>query len=467
MTLIDEPPGPSSRLPGHMAPSDAVMWDIEREPQLRSTVVAVALLDQAPDWDRLEHRLRSVTRQVPRLRQRVVTVPVPGALPLWVDDQAFDLSYHLRRVSVPEPGGLRQVLDLAQPLAMAAFDPARPLWEFTVVEGMAGGRAALIQKFHHTITDGVGAVQLAMTMLDARREGDPPSTAEVESSGETSALADVARAVWRAPGGAVRSSWDVARDPFGASGRALGLARSIVKTVAPVPASESTLLGGRSLARTFDTIEVPLADLRAAAHVAGGTVNDAFMASVVEGLRRYHQRHDCEIDVLRLNMPVSLRSSQDPMGGNHWAPARFSVPAAIDDPVTRMQRLGELSRGWRQEPALAHTDAIAWCLHCLPHVLTTSVMGAMLRHVDTVVTDVPGLVDPAYLAGAEVLEQYAFAPTGGAALNVSLVSHLDRACIGVVVDRAAIPDEDVVVACLVEGIDDVVSVAAHHPVRTA
>ncbi len=450
-----------------MAPSDAVMWDIEREPQLRSTVVAVALLDQAPDWDRLRDRLQSGTRQVLRLRQRVVTLPVPGALPLWVDDQTFDLSYHLRRVSVPDPGGLRQVLDLAQPLAMAAFDPARPLWEFTVVEDMAGGRAALIQKFHHTITDGVGAVQMALTMLDARRDGDPPPAPEVEAGDETSALVNAARAIWRAPAGAARSSWDVARDPFGASGRALELARSIVKTVAPVPASESSLLGARSLARTFDTIEVPLADLRAAAHVAGGTVNDAFLASVVEGLRRYHQRHDCEIGALRLNMPVSLRTAQDPMGGNHWAPARFSVPADIDDPVTRMQRLGELARDWRHEPALAHTDAIAWCLHCLPQAVTTSVMGAMLRHVDVVVTDIPGLVAPAYLAGAEVLEQYAFAPTGGAALNVSLVSHLDRACIGVVVDRAAVPDEDVVVACLVEGIEDVVSVVGHHPVRTA
>ncbi len=450
-----------------MAPSDAVMWDIERDPQLRSTVVAVAVLDQAPDRVRLDDRLRSVCRQVPRLRQRVVTLPVRPTLPLWVDDPTFDLSYHLRWVSAPAPGGLRQVLDMAQPLAMAAFDPARPLWEFTVVEGVAGGRAALILKFHHTITDGVGAVQLAMTMFDAQREGAPAPTSEAEASPESSALTDAARALWRTPAGAVRSSWDVVRDPFGATGRALGMARSIVKLVTPMPESQTGMLGARSLARTFDTIELPLADLRAAAHAARGTVNDAFMASVVEGLRRYHQHHDAEIHALRINMPVNLRTDQDPMGGNHWAPARFSVPADIDDPVRRMQRLGELARGWRHEPALAHTDAVAWCLHCLPQPLTVSVMGAMLRHVDTVVTDVPGLVTRSYLAGAEVLEQYAFAPTGGAALNVSLVSHLDRACIGVVVDRAAIPDEDVLVACLLEGIDDVVSVVGHHPVRTA
>src|SRR5207248_11186032 len=158
------------RFDRRMSDADALMWAIEKDPLLRSTITAIAVLERAPDRERFTERMERASRLIPRLRQRVVASPLVPAPPRWVVDPNFDLRYHLRWVQAPAPGSLRTLLDLAEPIAMQGFDRARPLWEFTVVEGLADGKAALIQKLHHSITDGVGAIKIAMHMLDLERE---------------------------------------------------------------------------------------------------------------------------------------------------------------------------------------------------------------------------------------------------------------------------------------------------------
>src|SRR5207253_8890391 len=136
------------RFEDRMSDADALMWGIEKDPLLRSTITAIAVLDSSPDRDRFTDKIERASRLIPRLRQRVVASPLVAAPPRWVVDPDFDLRYHLRWVRAPEPASLRTLLDLAEPLAMQGFDRARPLWEFTVVEGLADGKAALIQKSH-------------------------------------------------------------------------------------------------------------------------------------------------------------------------------------------------------------------------------------------------------------------------------------------------------------------------------
>jgi len=169
------------RYEDRMSDSDALMWTIEKDAMLRSTITAVAVLDRTPDRDRLRDLLDRGSRLVPRLRQRVRANPLSIAPPRWEVDPAFDLDYHVRFVRAPEPGDLRAVLDLAQPIAMAGFDRARPLWEATVVEDMADGRAALIMKVHHAITDGVGSIKLALIMFELERDPAPSDLPEVPS----------------------------------------------------------------------------------------------------------------------------------------------------------------------------------------------------------------------------------------------------------------------------------------------
>src|SRR3954447_8283868 len=158
------------RFEERMSDADALMWTIEKDPLLRSTITAVSILDSSPDADRLVESLDRATRLVPRLRQRVVSNSLSIAPPRWEFDPNYDLDYHLRWMKAPREGTLRDLLDIAQPIAMQGFDRARPLWEFVVVDGLADGRAGVIIKMLHAITDGVGAVKIAMHLFDLERD---------------------------------------------------------------------------------------------------------------------------------------------------------------------------------------------------------------------------------------------------------------------------------------------------------
>src|SRR5688500_291242 len=148
-----------------MNDSEAIMWAVESDPFLRTDFTNITLLTSAPDPARLRAGLERAIQIFPPLRQRVARPPLGLAPPQWADDPDFDLRYHLRRLSVSPPGELRQILDLAAQLAAMPLDRARPLWELTVIEGMAGGRAAVLQRLHHTLTDGVGGMKLLRCLL--------------------------------------------------------------------------------------------------------------------------------------------------------------------------------------------------------------------------------------------------------------------------------------------------------------
>src|SRR4051794_22381639 len=147
------------RFDRRMSESEGLMWRLESDPTLSSTFGDVTIVDRPPDMAILRSRLAAALTTVPRLRPRgqpatISRVSPLWAAPSWVADPDFDLDYHLRRVALPAPGSLRQLLDIATLITSDPFDRWRPLWSFTVVEGLKGGQAALVQKLHHTIADG-------------------------------------------------------------------------------------------------------------------------------------------------------------------------------------------------------------------------------------------------------------------------------------------------------------------------
>src|SRR5947209_4657213 len=158
--------------PRDMDPVDYLLMRGEHDPRGRSAMLSAALLDVVPDFDRLGLAFERASRVVLRLRQRVVVPALPLGSPKWIVDPDFDLSYHLRRIRLPEPGTIRQVLDFAQPLHTAPLDMARPLWEAYLVEGITEGdvRAALVLKMNHAVTDGVGGIEMANQIYDAERD---------------------------------------------------------------------------------------------------------------------------------------------------------------------------------------------------------------------------------------------------------------------------------------------------------
>ncbi len=227
----------------------------------------------------------------------------------------------------------------------------------------------------------------------------------------------------------------------------------------PVADTLSPIMVRRGLGRHLDMIAVDLAALKAAGTAVGSTLNDAFVASVTGGLRRYHELHGAPVTQLRVTMPVSTRREEDPAGGNRFTLERFTLPAGEADPGTRVRMTGWQCRAARYEEALPLSDAVAGVLNLLP----SGVVGAMLKHVDFVASDVPGVPVPLYLAGARIRGSYAFGPTTGAALNVTLFSYQGTCCIGCNIDTAAVPDPDVLVDCLRQGFDEVLALSGDHP----
>jgi WS/DGAT/MGAT family acyltransferase len=448
----------------HVSEADAFTLALERDPGLRATIVAVAVLDRSPAWERLVARMDRATKLVPSFRCRLVASPLGLAPPRWVEDPDFDLSWHLRRIRLRAGADIPDLWDLARTMAMDAFDHDRPLWEFTLVEGLPDGRAAWVLKVHHALTDGIGGIQIAAHVVDLTRDGpDPEPLADPSPVRRARPLEPLAEAIGhdlRAAAGvgadAVRGApgtvWRWLRDPLGSSADALFEVGSILRTVRPVTDTRSPVMVERSLHRHFEAVDVPLDALHAAAARHGATLNDAFLAALAGGLRRYHEAHTACVNWLRVTMPISVRGPDDGPGGNRVTLVRLDLPVGVTDPVRRLAIIHAICDAERHEPALGRSEAIAGVLNRLPIGIT----GGMLHHVDLLASNVPGIEAEVFVAGARLDAFYAFGATLGSAANITLLSSRGVCHVGIVTDGAAVPDPDVFAACVRDGFDEVV-----------
>lgn len=428
---------------------------------LRSTIVTVLVLDTSPDWDRLVATVDRGVRVAPRFRQRLVGVPLGLAPPRWVPDRDFDLFWHVRRAVLSAPGDLSAALEFARTEVMSAFDPARPLWRFTVLDGLDGSRSALVLKVHHSMTDGIGGIQIADEIFDFARAGTVRGPVTDEPAPSGSGLRDIVGWNWSACSELVRdgiaSAPTIARrvltNPIGAFRDGGALAMSLFHLARPVAQTLSPVMTGRSLGRRLAVLDVPLPDLHRAAHRAGCTVNDAFLGAVLIGLRAYHGKYGAKSEFLRVGVPISLRTDADPIGGNRITIVRVVVPADIPGTGELMRALGAAVERWRDEPAVPWSNSVAAILNRLP----TAILTAMFKHVDFIASDVPGSPAALFVAGAEIDRMYAFGPTTGTAFNITLVSHAGTCCVGVNADTAAVPDLPVLIDCLDTGFHTVIT----------
>jgi diacylglycerol O-acyltransferase / wax synthase len=451
----------------YMGASDAFTWYMERDPTLRSTVVVIIWLDRAPKWDLLVARIDRLSRLMPAARQRVVEPPFRLATPRWTHDPGFDLYRHLRRMAAPRPRTRDAILELARRSAVEPFDRDRPLWKLTLVGGMAGGEAALVLKFHHSLSDGVGGMASLAILADLQREpSDLGEMPPVPTGRALDSLALVADAVGATVSGYARLAWRGAEqvipallrwtlDPVGQARGAAAMAGSVYRTAWPDASTMSPLMRERSTERRLAMIEVALDDLKMAAKTIGVTVNDAYLAAVTGGLRRYHEHHGVAVGSLRAVMPISIRTDQDTDWGNRITLLRLAVPAAEPDPATRMRLLHGGAKAAREEPSLSVTGAIAGTLNLLP----VGYVGGILKHADFVASNVPGTSIPVYVAGSKVTGLFTFGPTIGTALNTTMMSYAGHCGIGINIDTAAVPDPDLMVACLREGFAEVTALA--------
>lgn len=456
--------------PSEMNPLETMMWRAEVDPRLRSPVIILDVLDTAPDWDRVVASHEWATRFVPRLRDRVLEPWGDWGTPAWVPDPDFALPHHLGRDEVALPGGRRELLDLAASMALTPFDRERPPWEARIVTGLEGGRAAYVLKVHHSVVDGLGLVQILRMLHSGVREHtvhpdhpEPdrhgPSRLGLTVTQATRAVAGVpARAAGVVSAGAGLLGRLVTRPLATVSDGSAFLGSALRAAVGPV-VPRSPLLRGRSLDRRFESLDVDLGTLKAAGRAAGGSLNDAYLAALLGGMRRYHQRFGAIPGHLAMGMPVNTRDRDDPVGGNHWAGTRFAAPLGDVDPADRILHVREIVRRTTGERVVDGLGLIAPLLAVLPPPLLALIQGGATSANDLQASNVPGMTGPAYLAGARIVRSYAFAPLPGGAAMTTLTSHGDTCCVAVTLDPAAITDPDAFLEDLRAGFAEVLALA--------
>jgi WS/DGAT/MGAT family acyltransferase len=472
----DGPPGLSWGADPGMSAFEIVMWRVDVDPKLRSTMMGVEILDSVPDTDRFIEAHEWATRMAPRLRERVVAPLFGTGTPHWALDPDFDLHYHLRFMSLPSGGGWRQLWELAEQSTMTPLDPQRPLWEVTLVSGLPDGRAGYFIKLHHALGDGLGITQLLSGLHSRTRDHtddkpwpDLPAKGTQESIGNAllRQVTDDVSAVGSAAGSAVRSVLgglgQAVRHPRTTVDDALAWTASARRVLSPPPGTPSPLLAPRSGTLRFRAVDVEFADFRAAGKVVGGTVNDAYLAALMGAFRLYHERmgHPVAPDAtMPVSVPVSVRRDDDAQGGNHFAPGRLAGPIGV---VGAEERVGAVHAAMalaRAEPALESADVFTPLLSRLPGEFVSRIAGDMTKQNDLQASNVPGLREDVFLAGAKIERIYPFAPLPGCAAMISMVTHGSTCCIGANLDGAAISDQDLFARCLVDGFAEVLAL---HP----
>lgn len=434
-----------------MSDVEALMWNLEKDPHLSASIANVTILDRTPDPERLRARLEAAVAMVPRLRQRVVPALGRLAPPEWRDDPDFDLDYHIRSMAVPAPGTMRALLDLAATIANHPFDRTRPLWEFVVIEGLEGGRAAMVQKLHHAIADGEGSIRMSEQFIDLSRDatspiavgGVPPES--IDASLVDTTVETLTHNLRRGLGVARRAVEGVAgivQHPSRAvalGSDSVALAQSAVRQLVITDHAHSPLWTERSLRRHIEVLQVPFDEAKTAAKALGGSLNDLFVTAAAGGAGAVHRAAGQPVEELRITMPVSTRKDGS-AGGNAFTPTRVLVPVDIEDPTARFLVVRDRLAPTKGERSLGIIDGLAGVANLLPTSALVRVARQQVETVDFAISNVRGAPFPLFIAGARMEANYPVGPTGGTAWNLTLMSYDGHLDIGLNADAGAVPD---------------------------
>lgn len=417
------------------------MWTLDAEPSLRSSFMGITFLDAPPDPVRMRARMIEAVEANPIMSERVVLSPFDLANPRWERDHTFDLDYHLRHVALPPPGTRRQLLDLAAVIYADPFDRSRPLWQFTVVEGLDGGGAALLAKMHHVISDGIGAVRLSVSFLDLSPTGD--------------SLAGPRRDPPAVPSRNLLETFaPVVTGTIGNVMRAPGTIRSLGRQLAVTDRARSPLWRERSNAHRFDLVSIDLDRTRGVARKLGGTVNDVYVAMIATAAGDYHRRLGEPVEELRMAMPISVRHDHE-VAGNAWIPARLLVPTGDMPAAERVAAIHELVGAARREPAGSLAEPLAMLVRHVPSPVLLRLARQQISTVDFACSNVRGAPFDLWISGAHVEGNHPMGPTAGAAFNATVLSYRDRLDLGLSCDTGAVGDPALLRDCIEEATEAV------------
>ena len=425
------------------------------------------------DYPELVRLVQERISFVPRYRQRIQTVPGRIANPVWVDDDHFDLGYHVRRSALPRPGSLDQLRELVARIVSRPLDRSRPLWEIYFVEGLADGQVALLSKSHQVLVDGMHTVDLGQVLLDTSAEPKELGGDEWHARGRPSPFSLMT--------GAVHDSLtrrgtltDTARSTTGGVlRRAAGAARSAGRVADALtnrtPSPESPIIGPLSQQRRVVTVRTDLADYRKIREAHGGTVNDVILATVTGALRSWLMtRGESMRGIREVRAVVPISVIDDEMEatamGSQIAAHFVDLPVAEASPVVRLHQVSysfQADKDSGRAVAANRLTSISGFAPATFHAIGSRVAARERRSYQLNVTNVPGPQAPLYAAGARMVQTYPVPPLlEGHPLAIGVTSYDGHVYYGMTADRDMLPDADLLGPCLREALDELVDSAS-------
>jgi WS/DGAT/MGAT family acyltransferase len=458
-----------------MSPTDAGFYYAESV-NTPMHVGSVTVFDgPVPSYGDVVRLLLAKIPQVPRYRQRVCAVPLQLGRPLWVDDEYFQILYHVRHTAVPQPGGAEQLRNLAGRVLAQRLDMSKPLWETWLVEGLEDGRWALINKVHHSMVDGVAGTDLMQLIFDVDPDAQhpeptaywnpppPPSTVSLVLGGvqdtlthplrQLAAAADLA-AIAAAPRGLWRA---------GATLRA-GLPALARQAMTPAARSLNGPIGPH---RRWAWTQTTLPEVKRVRSALGGTVNDVVLTAITHGFRALLERRGALRDglVVRSMVPVSVRRADERGALDNQVTAVFvDLPVAEPDPRARLDSVRrQMEEHKRLLNAVDARSIIAMGHFVAPTLLalgTRAGARAGQAWTQTVTTNVPGPRVPLYVLGRRMRSLYPYVPiAAGTRVTIGIYSYQEEMTFGINADFDAFGDIDVLADGIGQGVAGLVELA--------
>jgi len=424
--------------------------------------------DSGFDYDRLVELVADRIAFVPRYRQRLQAVPGRLANPAWVDDENFDLGYHVRRSALPRPGTMDQLRELVARIASRPLDRSRPLWECYFVEGLAEGRVALLTKSHQILVDGRETVDIGQVLLDTSPDQSSLGHDDWRPARTAGPLANALNAVTDSierPSTVlttVRANAEsVARQASSSRARVSEVANALAGR-GPI---HSTPVHRRlSQQRRFVAVRTELADYRHIREVHGGTVNDVILATLAGALRGWLMTRAESmggLKTVKAIVPMSVIDDELEATslGTQITGHMVHLPIAEPSPVVRLHQVSyDLKAHGDNGRAVSarRLSGIAGFAPTTFHALGSRLAAAELRrgfHIS--ITNVPGPQFPLYAGGARMLESYPVHPLlPDHPLAFGVTSYDGGVFYGITTDRDAVPDADILGQCLLESLEE-------------
>lgn len=437
---------------------DASFLYLESPAQLMH-VCGVLLLDPSTmpggyTFERLRADLERRVRSIPAFHRKLRHVPLEIDHPVWVEDTDFDIDRHVHRLAVPSPGGAEELAELCGHMAGIPLDRARPLWEMSVIEGLASGKIAVFTKMHHATVDGVSGANMISVLCSL--EPDEPLLDLGDTAGVSGHVPSDLELFGRGVLANVLKPWQLARlvrPTTSLVTRTIERAREGTAMAAPLTAPRTAFNGNISGHRAVSFTDLSLDRIKEIRHaVEGATVNDVVLAISGGALRRYlAERGDLPATSLLASVPVSVHGRSTIAGGTNKVSTIFArLGTDVADPVLRLRQLATANAHAKEHHSAIPADTLQeWAQFAAPRTFGLAVrMVASLKLAEKgpvihnlVISNVPGPPVPLYFLGARIDALYPLGPIfHGAGLNITVMSSNGKMHVGLIGCRDALPD---------------------------